>query len=242
MSTKINWNEENTNKLLALAGDSPVSQVTVASIAEELGTTPRSIGAKLRKLGYEVDKATARVSAWSPDQESELANFVNANPNSMTYAEIAAAFQGGAFSSKQVQGKLLSMELFHLVKRTEKQAAPRSFTPDEETRFVEMVNSGASIEAISEAFGRPVASVRGKALSLLRSGDISAMPAQAKSTAKEVADYLAGLDVTTMTVAQIAEKTGKTERGIKSTLSRRGLVAVDYNGAAKREKLDTKNA
>ncbi|WPJ68388.1 putative transcription factor D5 [Salmonella phage STP-SP2] len=45
-----------------------------------------------------------------------------------------------------------------------------------------------------------------------------------------------------MTVAEIAEKTGKSERGVKSMLSRRGLVAKDYDGAAKRAKLDAKAA
>lgn len=242
MSTKINWNEEITNKLVSLAGDSPVSQATVASLAETLGTTPRSIGAKLRKLGFEVDKATAKASSWTAEQEAELTAFVNANPNAMTYAEIAAAFQGGVFSSKQVQGKLLNMELFHLVKRTEKVAAPRTYTPEEEVRFIALVNAASPIEAIAAEFGRSVASIRGKALSLFRSGDIAAMPVQEHSTAKEVADVLAGLDVASMSVAEIAAKTGKTERGIKSTLSRRGLSATDYNGAAKREKLDTKNA
>lgn len=242
MSTKINWNEEVTQQLVSLAGDSPVSQATVASLAEQLGTTPRSIGAKLRKLGYEVDKAVAKSSSWSAEQEAALSEFVRANANTMTYAEIAATFHNGEFSSKQVQGKLLNMELFHLVKRTEKQAAPRTYSPEEEVRFVEMVNAASPIEAIAAEFGRSINSIRGKALSLFRSGHIAAMPVQETSTAKEVADVLAGLDVASMSVAEIAAKTGKTERGIKSTLSRRGLSATDYNGAAKREKLDTKNA
>lgn len=43
-------------------------------------------------------------------------------------------------------------------------------------------------------------------------------------------------DVSTLTVAQIAEKIGKTERGIKTMLTRRGVKASDYDGAAKKEK------
>jgi hypothetical protein len=39
-----------------------------------------------------------------------------------------------------------------------------------------------------------------------------------------------------MSVAQIAEKIGKTERGVKTMLTRRGLKAADYDGAAKKEK------
>ena len=41
-----------------------------------------------------------------------------------------------------------------------------------------MVNDGAFVEAIAEALDRSVNSVRGKALSLLRSGDIQAIPRQ----------------------------------------------------------------
>jgi hypothetical protein len=44
---------------------------------------------------------------------------------------------------------------------------------------------------------------------------------------------LADLDVTEMTVEAIAETIGKTARGVKTMLTRRGLVAADYDGAAK---------
>lgn len=238
--SKLTWNEQTEAQLLDLVGGaSPVSQTRVAEIAEEMGTTPRSIGAKLRKMGVAVDKATPRASTWSADEEAALRSFVESNSGAMTYAEIAAAFQGGQYTSKQIQGKLLNMELFSHVKPTVKTAAARLYSEAEETRFVEMVNSGASIEALVAEFNRPVASIRGKALSLTRSGHISKMPHQEVSTAKEAVDALAGLDLESMTVEQIAEKTGKTVRGIKSTLSRRGLNAADYNGAAKREKLDS---
>ncbi|WP_046969793.1 hypothetical protein, partial [Luteibacter rhizovicinus] len=80
------------------------------------------------------------------------------------------------------------------------------------------------------------------ALSLLREGRIAAMPVQETSSAKTREDLLEGLDLVNMTVAEIAEKTSKSERGVKSMLSRRGLVAKDYDGAAKRAKLDAKAA
>lgn len=242
--SKINWNEENTARLVSFVTEGvEVTQDELASIADEMGTTTRSIGAKLRKLGYDVQKAAARVSAWSTEQENELRDFVEANPGAFTYKEIAAQFQGGAFNDKQIQGKILNLELYHLVRKAEKKVAPRTYTPEEEARFVEMANSGASMEALSEAFGKSVASIRGKALSLLRSGEISEMPHQAVSNAKEAADPLADLaDISSMTVEEIAEATGKTVRGIKSTLSRRGLTASNYDGAARREKLDAKNA
>ena len=41
-----------------------------------------------------------------------------------------------------------------------------------------------------------------------------------------------------MTLAEVAIATGKTERGIKTTLTRRGITVANYDGAAKRIKAD----
>jgi transposase-like protein len=242
--SKINWNEENTQRLeSAVAGMSVVSQDTVSQLAEDMDTTPRSIGAKLRRLGYEVEKASAKSSAWTEEQEAALRALVESNANQMTYSELAAVFENGAFTSKQIQGKLLNMELYHLVRKAEKKTAPRTYTPEEETRFVAMAKDGASIEDLAEAFGKTIASIRGKALSLTRSGDLDEMPKQVTSTAKDTADPISELNnIGEMTVAEIAEATGKTERGIKSALSRRGVSCADYDGAARRAKLDAKSA
>ena len=38
-----------------------------------------------------------------------------------------------------------------------------------------------------------------------------------------------------MTVANIAKKTGKTKRGVKTTLTRRGLKVADYDGRSAEE-------
>ena len=100
-----------------------------------------------------------------------------------------------------------------------------------------MVNEGAYVEAIAEALDRSVNSVRGKALSLLRSGDIDAIPRQEHTKGSAKSDPLAELgDVSDMTVEAIAESIGKTARGVKTMLTRRGLTASDYDGAAKKEK------
>ena len=251
--SKLNWNVEGvTESLKAKAtalGVDVISQEQVAAIAAELATetgkdvTARSVGSKLRKEGFEVQKANeVQKSPWTPEQEAELVDFLNAHAGQYTYAEIAAAVAGGQFGAKQVQGKILSLEMTASVKPTEKAAAVRSFTPDEETDFVNKVVAGATIEAIAAHFGRNIKQIRGKALSLLREGRIAAMPVQETSSAKTREDLLEGLDLVNMTVAEIAEKTGKSERGVKSMLSRRGLVAKDYDGAAKRAKLDAKAA
>lgn len=233
------WTEERTNALTAFVGDeSPVSQATVAGAAESLETTTRSISSKLRKMGYDVELASARgARAFSEAQEATLASFVEDNSGDYTYAEIAAHFEDGAFSAKSIQGKILSMELTEHVKPAPKVETVRTYSPSEEETFIGMVKEGAFVEAIAEALGRSVNSIRGKALSLLRSGEIDAIPRQevTKGGAKE--DPLADLgDVSGMTVEEIAEAIGKTARGVKTMLTRRGLVASDYDGASKKEK------
>lgn len=243
MTKKFSWNEANTNELVALAGSEGalVTQAQLAEFADVLGTSTRSVGSKLRKMDYNVQKASeTKASAWTDAQEKALVAFVEGNANALTYAEIAAAFEGGAFTAKQIQGKILSLELFGLVRKTEKVAAPRTYTPEQEAIFIKMANEGAYLEEIAKAVNMSLNSVRGKALSLTRTEGIE-MPKQKVSNAKQRADVLDGLDVANMTVEQIVEATERTDRGIKSMLSRRGISCADYDGAAKRAKLDAKN-
>ena len=233
------WTDERTDELVNFVGDeSPISQGTVAEAADQLETSTRSISSKLRKMGYEVELASASTSrAFSESQEATLATFVQDNSGEYTYAQIAENFDGGAFSAKSIQGKILSMELTEHVKPAPKVEAVRTYSEDEETTFIEMVNDGAFVEAIADALDRSVNSVRGKALSLLRSGDIDAIPRQEHTKGSTKEDPLADLgDISGMTVEEIAEAIGKTARGVKTMLTRRGLVAEDYDGAAKKEK------
>ena len=233
------WTDERTDQLVNFVGDeSPISQGTVAEAADQLETSTRSISSKLRKMGYEVELASASTSrAFSESQEATLATFVQDNSGEYTYAQIAENFDGGAFSAKSIQGKILSMELTEHVKPAPKVEAVRTYSEDEETTFIEMVNDGAFVEAIADALDRSVNSVRGKALSLLRSGDIDAIPRQEHTKGSTKEDPLADLgDISGMTVEEIAEAIGKTARGVKTMLTRRGLVAEDYDGAAKKEK------
>ena len=239
MATLPKWTEERTDERTNFGGDeSPVSQATVAEAAGQLETTTRSVSSKLRKMGFEVELASSKAtSKFTASQENTLSAFVTDNSGEYTYAEIASHFEDGAFTAKSIQGKILSMELTGHVKPAPKVETVRTYTPAEEDTFVSMVNDGAYVEAIAEALGKSVNSVRGKAMSLLRSGDIDAIPRQehTKSSAKE--DPLAELgDVSDMTVEAIAESIGKTARGVKTMLTRRGLTASDYDGAAKKEK------
>ncbi|MAK01828.1 MAG: hypothetical protein CMP35_00085 [Rickettsiales bacterium] len=232
------WTDERTEALTSfVGGESPVSQATVAEAADQLETSTRSISSKLRKMGYDVELASAASGkSFTEDQEATLSAFVTDNSGQYTYAQIAEHFEGGSFSPKSIQGKILSMELTDHVKPAPKVESVRTYTPEEEATFVSMVNDGAFVEAIAEALGRTVNSIRGKALSLLRSGDIDAIPRQENTKGSSNADPLADLDVSDMTVEAIAESIGKTARGVKTMLTRRGLTAADYDGAAKAAK------
>ena len=231
------WTDERTQQLTDFVGsESPVSQATVANAADELETSVRSVSSKLRKMGFDVELASASQSkAFSDEQESTLANFVQDNSGSYTYAEIAENFEGGAFSAKSIQGKILSMQLTEHVKPAPKVETVKSYNEDEEATFVSMVNDGAYIEQIAESLGRSVNSIRGKALSLLRAGEINAIPKQEHVTGNSKADPLADMDISEMSVEDIADEIGKTVRGVKTMLTRRGLQCADYNGAARKE-------
>jgi len=239
MSTTPKWTDERTSILTAMVeGMDVISQDTVARAAGELDTTTRSISSKLRKMGYDVElAASAATKAFSDAQADALADFVTSNSGSFTYAEIAENFEGGAFSSKQIQGKVLSMELTEHVKPAEKVETPRTYTSAEEAKFLDLVNGGAFVEDIAEALGKSINSVRGKALSFLRSGEINTIPKQKESRAKANVDALEALgDISGMTVEQIAESIDKTVRGVKTMLTRRGLTCADYDGAKKAAK------
>ena len=207
----------------------------VANAAEELETSSRSVSSKLRKMGYDVELASASASkSFSDEQEATLSNFVQDNSGQYTYAEIASNFEGGAFSAKSIQGKILSMQLTEHVKPAPKQESVKTYSDDEESTFIEMVNNGDFVEAIAEALGRSVNSIRGKALSLLRAGEINAIPKQEHVKGNGKADVLADLDISDMSVEDIADEIGKTVRGVKTMLTRRGLRCADYDGSAKK--------
>ena len=233
------WTDERTQQLVDFVGsESPISQATVANAADELETSTRSVSSKLRKMGHDVELASSVSNrTFSEDQEATLQAFVTDNTGQYTYADIANSFESGAFSAKSIQGKILSMELTSHVKPAEKTESVRTYSPEEEATFTSMVNDGAFVEEIADALGKTVNSIRGKALSLLRSGDIGAIPKQKETKGSSKADPLAEVsDLADMSVEAIADEIGKTVRGVKTMLTRRGLTCADYDGAARKEK------
>lgn len=246
MSTK-KWNEESTQKLIATVGTVESAGVVpaekVREVATDMEVSERSISAKLRKLGYEVESlAKAKTSAFTEADTAALVQFVELNPLSFTYAEIAEQFNDGQFSAKQIQGKILALELTSLVKASEKVEAVRVYTEAEEAEFAEMAEAGKFIEEIADHFNKPIASIRGKALAMLTKGLINKIPVQRDLKSKAAEDPIAalGADIACMTVDQIATATGKTSRGIKTLLTRRGIAVSDYDGEKKKAKAQGK--
>jgi hypothetical protein len=239
------WSDAAVATLLSTIGsESPVSVAAVEAAAKALDVSARSVASKLRQLDHEVaSMAKEKAPTFTAEEGTELSAFVNANTGNLTYVQIAEQFASGKFSAKQVQGKLLALELTGSVKPAEKVEAARTYTEAEEAKFVDLVKAGSFIEDIATALGKTIASVRGKALSLTRNGQIDKIPAQKESHAANVVDPVTALGsaIGTMTVAAIATAVDKTERGIKTLLTRRGIKVVDYDGKAKKEKADAKS-
>ncbi len=240
------WSDEAVAHLLQVVGnESPVSVQRVEAAAEALEVSTRSVAAKLRQLDVEVvSMAKEKVSAFSDEESHQLFNYVTNNPGLFTYKQIAEVFAGGKFTAKQIQGKLLALELTGSVKPAEKVEVARTYTEAEESKFVQMAERGQYIEDIAAALGKTVASVRGKALSLTRKGQIAKIPAQRESHAKDQVDPIVALGerIASMTVAEIAAAVDKTERGLRTLLTRRGINVADYKGADKKAKAEAKAA
>jgi hypothetical protein len=240
------WSDEAVAQLLQIVGnESPVSVQRVEAAAEALEVSTRSVAAKLRQLDREVvSMAKEKVSAFSEEESHQLFNYVTNSPGAFTYKQIAEVFAGGKFTAKQIQGKLLALELTGSVKPAEKVEVARTYTEAEESKFVQMAERGQYIEDIATALGKTVASVRGKALSLTRKGQIAKIPAQRESHAKDQVDPIVALGerIASMTVAEIAAAVDKTERGLRTLLTRRGINVADYKGADKKAKAEAKAA
>jgi predicted transcriptional regulator len=230
------WTEEREDQLLeAVGAERPVTQETAAAAAEALDVSTRSVSAKLRKMGIEVEKAGPRARVFSDEQADALAAFLADNAGEFTYAEIAEQFAGGEFTAKQIQGKVLSLELTDAVKPTPKKAVEKKYSEEEENTFVTMAKAGKFLEEIAEALGKTLPSVRGKALSLTRTEVLESIPPQ-RDKAPEKIDYFDNLgeaQIAEMTVAELSEGSGKTPRGVKTILTRRQYNAADYKAKKK---------
>jgi hypothetical protein len=244
-NTLPKWDEEREATLVASVGsESPVTAATVEAAAATLETTTKSVAAKLRKMGHTVESMAKIVTkSYSEAEEAEIQSFLDANPSVYTYAEIAAAVLKGSRSTKQIQGKILSMELTSLVKPTPKVEREKVYSDAEEAKLFKMLTSNKEmfIEDIADAMGKEVPSIRGKILSITRTeaGANIKIPKQRFYKSKDVVDPIVALgdDLSDMTVEEISKAITKTERGVKTMLTHRGLACKNYNGTKKAEKI-----
>lgn len=242
--TAKNWTDEAVTTLLAIVGGAvPVPANLVEQAASALGKSVRSVSSKLRQLNREVaSMAKEKAPTFTEEQSHDLRAFVQNHSGAYTYRQIAEIFSEGKFTAKQVQGKLLALELTGMVKPAERVEAARTYTEAEEAKFAEMAKAGAYLEDIASALGKEISSIRGKALSMSRNGALSGIPPQRGSHAKQSVDPVQSLGdkIAEMTVAEIAAAVDKTERGLKTLLTRRGIKCKDYDGAAKKAKAEAK--
>lgn len=239
-----NWKEEEVSVLEEAASEGvPVTLERVAQLAETLDRSAASVSAKLRNMGNEVERKGDRGPTFSDEQAQELQSFVESHSGEFTYGELAEQLFNGAYSARQIQGKILALELYSHVKPTPPRESVRTFSEEEEAQLLDLIRSGAYLEDIAEQMGRLPNQIRGKALSFMKEYDDISIPTQRdRKPRQEDAISALGDDITNMTVAEIAETTGKTERGIKSALTHRGIEVKDYNGAKRRAKRDAQAA
>lgn len=200
-----------------------VTEEIIQTLCDEFEFPRRSVTAKLRKQGFDVPHKPKAAPTFSEAETEELRSFLEANDGTHTAEEIAEQIAGGKFSARQINGKALSLELTGSIKPAEKKVAPRTYSEAEEAQIQEMAESGAFIEDIAEALGKTVQSIRGKLLSMKLTA-----PQREKKTTKT--DAYAGIEdmASEMTVEELAAHFDKSERGVKTVLSRRQLAAKDY--------------
>jgi len=216
---------EYTDEMVARMNDVASSGVTediIESLVDEFEFPRRSVTAKLRKLGYDVPKKPGAAPVFSTDETEALAKFLEENSASHTADEIASSFADGKFTSRQINGKALSLEMTSHIKPAEKKVTPKTYTAEQEEQISSMVEDGAFLEDIADAIGKPVNSVRGKLLSM-------GLKAEQREKKATKSDPYEGIDeMLEQTVEELADHFGKTVRGVKTVLTRRGLAAADY--------------
>lgn len=200
-----------------------VTEEIVQSLCEEFEFPRRSVTAKLRKQGFDVPHKPKAAPTFTEAETQELRDFLEANSGTHTAEEIASQIAGGKFSARQINGKALSLELTGSIKPAEKKASVRTYTEAEEAKIQEMAESGAFIEDIAEALGKTVQSIRGKLLSM----KLTAPQKEKKATKTDAYEGIEDM-AADMTVEELAAHFDKSERGVKTVLSRRQIAAKDY--------------
>ncbi len=223
--SKFEYTDEMVARMQSLCAGG-VTEEVVESICTEFEFPRRSVTAKLRKLGYDVPKKPGAAPIFSPEETEALKQFLVAHSGQHTAEEIAAKFGNGNFNARQINGKALSLEMTQHIKPAEKKVAPKSYSVEEEALVRKMVEEGAYLEDIAARLNKPVNSVRGKLLSM----ELKAPQRDKKATKTD--PYEGIEDKADKTVAEIAAHFGKTERGVRTVLTRRKMACADYQPKA----------
>lgn len=222
--SKFEYTDEMVERMNSVAA-AGLTEDSINGLMEEFDFPRRSVTAKLRKLGFDVPKKPGAAPVFSADETDALVAYLDANSGEQTAEEIAEHFTsawGREVTSRQINGKALSLERTGDIKPAEKKVTPRTYSEDEEDQITALVEAGKFLEEIAEAVNKPVNSIRGKLLSM----GLKA-PQRDKKAAKS--DPYDGIeDMLDKNVEEIAEAFGKTVRGVKTVLTRRGLACADY--------------
>ena len=219
--SKFDYTDEMVARMES-AANSGVTEPVIQELCDEFEFPRRSVTAKLRKLGFDVPKKPGAAPVFSPEQTDALSSFLSDNSGTYTAEEIAETFSDGDFTARQINGKALSLEMTQHIKPAEKKGTPKTYTAEEEATIESMVTDGRFLEEIAESVGKTVASVRGKLLSM-------GLKATQRDKKASKSDPYEGIDgMTDQSVEALAEHFGKTVRGVKTVLTRRGLSCADY--------------
>lgn len=220
MSSKYEYTDEMVTQMEDNCS-SGVTEAVIQSLCDDFEFPRRSVTAKLRKLGFDVPKKPGDAPTFTPEETEALKSFLEENSGVYTAEDIATDHFTG-FTSRQITGKALSLEMTGHVKPAEKKVTPKTYTDDEEATIQGMVTNSAYLEEIAEKLGKPINSVRGKLLSM----GLKAVQKHKKETKKDAYEGIdAHLDET---VEELSERYGKTLRGVKTVLARRKLACADY--------------
>lgn len=221
---KFEYTDEMVAKMQEVA-KSEITEATIETLMTDFDFPRRSVTAKLRKLGFDVPKKPGAAPVFSAEETAALAEFLDSNSGVNSAEEIAEHFSdvwGREVTSRQINGKALSMEKTGDIKPAEKKAPVKTYTEAEEATITKLVSENKFIEDIAAALGREVNSIRGKLLSM----GLKAVQRDKKATKSD--PYEGIENMLDKSVEEIALAFDKTVRGVKTVLTRRGLACSDY--------------
>ena len=121
------YTEEMEQRMRDACPDNVVTESVIAELMDEFEVERRSLTAKYRKMGFEVPRKPADNPTFNEDETATLVEFLENNAGSKTAQEIADDVFGGKFSSKQITGKALSLEMTGSIKPAEKKVTPKLY-------------------------------------------------------------------------------------------------------------------